>query len=360
MKHICIDCRMWGKKYGGIGRYTKEIVVYMLNNTNWEFILLCYDDAYTELRGYPNHNTNSLRHLRLCKAPLFSISAQLELYKNIPPCDLLWVPSINIPIFPTKAKKYITTIHDVFHLAHPEYYNRMKLAVLKLLIRQCVRRSDLILTVSDFSKNEIARFYGEKVMKKIKSVYNGFTPIDIRTIAQGETYGRYMLYVGNIKPHKNLKNALLGFEKYINKFNNDLNFIIVGKREGFVTVENEIGEIVSRINCDKEFVIFAGNVNDEQLYSLYNSASLFIQPSYYEGFGIPLVEAMSFNLPIICSDIPVFHEICKNQVGYFDPESPESICNAIAENEQRERVVYEKWQSWETTAKEIIKCLETL
>lgn len=356
MISICIDCRMWGKTYGGIGRYTKEIVLYLLNHENWLYTLLCYKNTYEELSEFLNSSSKSNIQLCLCKAPLFSLKAQLDFVLNVPECDILWVPSINIPILPVRAKYLVTTIHDLFHLAHPEYYSRTKLSILKFLIGCAIRKSTLILTVSNFSASEIARFYGESAAKKVHRVYNGFTPVSCSNEKTGYE-SRYILYVGNIKPHKNLKNALLGYEQYINSTGDDLGFVIVGKKEGFVTADKDVDLIIKRINKHKSSVNFVGNVDDEQLYSLYKCATIFIQPSFYEGFGIPLIEAMSFGIPIICSDIPVFKEICGKQVRYFDPGDVFSIYRAILDSVNRSKCSYIAWQSWVDTGKEVSSIL---
>lgn len=354
---ICIDCRMWGRQYAGIGRYTQEIVSYLLTHRNWSFTLLVNDISYSELQEYVNVNSQINVHLKLCTAGLFSIKAQYEFIKNVPSCDILWVPSINVPVFPTRANKLVTTIHDVFHLAHPEYYSKIKLIILKGLIDRAVKGSDLILTVSDFSTDEIVRFYGEGVRNKISRIYNGYNDVSYEKESVIGEEIKYLLFVGSIKPHKNLKNALLAYEKYV-KENNDLHFVIVGKKEGFVTGDNDLYEIVDRINRSNENVIFTGSVNDNALYSLYASASSFIMPSYYEGFGIPLIEAMYFKLPIICSDIPVFHELCGEQVLYFNPYDVDSIYESIKETSNLKHRDYVSWLKWTEVGEQVAGIIE--
>lgn len=345
MYKICIDCRMWGRQYAGIGRYIQEIVSYLLLNKQWHFILLMNKMVSAELSEFIIKNKLDNVEIKICAAPLFSIKAQIELVRNIPLCDILWVPSINIPLLPTRAKKLITTIHDVFHLAHPEYYSKLKFCVLKSLITRAIKKSSLILTVSDFSADEIVRFYGEGVRGKIQRVYNGYNEVHYEKQHVFKEKQDYILFVGSVKPHKNLKNALLAFEK-CQKEISDLHFVIVGKKEGFVTGDNEVEAIVNRINQGGEKVVFTGSVDDNTLFSIYEDASSFIMPSYYEGFGIPLVEAMYFKLPIICSDIPVFHEICGDQVLYFDPYDVDDIRKRIIEVNGLKHMEYSQWPGW--------------
>ena len=356
---ICIDCRMWGRPYAGIGRYTKEIVEHILLHKRWSLALLCFEPSYKELEDFIHRNSITDVELILCKNGLFSLKAQIELFFKIPKCDVLWIPSINIPLLPTRAKTMISTIHDVFHIAHPEYYSWLKLSVLKLLIGSCVKKSKLIFTVSDFSASEILRFFGEENRKKIVRIYNGFTPIRKDNITNCDRYKNFFLFVGSVKPHKNLKNALLGFEEF-SRVSNDVSLVIVGKKDGFVTADNEFDSIVSRINQNKEKVFFVGNVNDDELYSLYNGARALIFPSFYEGFGLPLIEAMYFGLPIACSDIGVFYEICGDNVQYFDPYSIKSITDAISKVYKENRKEYPRWQSWDITGDMVSSNIEKL
>ena len=354
---ICIDCRMWGRQYAGIGRYTQEIVSYLLLNKKWNFVLLTSECSHNALCSFIRENNLMNVELSKCNSNLFSIRAQIELLIRIPTCDILWVPSINVPILPVKAKKIVTTIHDVFHLAHPEYYKKWEHFILKKLISVAAKRSSIIFTVSDFSANEIVRFYGKNIIEKIHRVYNGFNNIQFVKNYPFKERFNYLLFVGSVKPHKNLKNALLAYEKSMRTGKN-LRFVIVGKRKGFVTSDHDIETIVNRININYENVIFTGNVDDNTLYSIYASASAFIMPSFYEGFGIPLVEAMYFHLPIICSDISVFHEICGNQVLYFDPCNVESICKRIEEVRDMTHRQYIPWKEWNSAGESIASIIE--
>ena len=354
---ICIDCRMWGCQYAGIGRYTQEIVLYLLLNRSWDFTLLTSECSHEELCSFKFANNLNNVYLKKCSSGLFSVWAQFELISKIPSCDILWIPSINIPLLPTRANRLITTIHDVFHLAHPEYYSRFKLSILKGLITKAVKKSSTILTVSDFSVNEIIKFYGDNVKEKLYRVYNGFNDVKFQRRIVFDDHFKYMLFVGSVKPHKNLKNALLAYENSI-KSDEDFRFVIVGKKEGFITADHDIDIIVKRINIARENVIFTGSVDDDTLYSIYESASAFIMPSYYEGFGIPLIEAMFFKLPIICSNIEVFHELCGNQVSYFTPCDIDSSCKKIEEVKGRPHKDYLPWRKWDRVGEEVANLIE--
>lgn len=353
MIYITIDCRMWGEKYGGIGRYTKEIVTYLIVHKTWKFNLLCSPEAYQDLQTYQSNQIQ----LRLCKASIFSFKEQWEIWKNIPYCDLFWSPYMNISFLRTRAKKQIVTLHDVFHLANPQYYSRFKRWMIAPYYYFSTKYSDKILTVSYFSKSEFIKYFGKQVEDKVSVIYNG-CEIKDSNILPKKTGFKYFLFVGSIKPHKNLKNALLGFKKLENK---NYRFIIVGKKEGFITGDKEVFNLVNQINSEAESILFTGNINDQELYAWYKGASALVMPSLYEGFGLPIVEAMHFNIPIIASDIPVLREIGKDYISYFNPYDPDSIKNAMAHIIQyTPPIKYPQWRTWAETAEDIARIFEQI
>lgn len=340
---VVIDCRMWGEKFGGIGRYVKEIVTNLLQNQTWNCVLIVLnEDVRSEImNAFP-----SRKEVIVLSAKIFSLKEQIILPLMIPPCDIFWSPYMNVPFLPCRAKYRVVTLHDVFHLANPQYYGRLKCLFIGAYYHFSCKKSDLILTVSGFSKSEIRKYCGDKAYDKTVSVYNG-SEIDASKVSPKSIGNDYVLFVGNVKPHKNIKNALLGFQKMGNE---NLKFVIVGKKDGFITADNEVFTIVEKLNAKSERVLFTGNISDDELYRWYMGAKMLIQPSFYEGFGLPIVEAMTFGLPIACSDIPVFKELGGDKLAYFDPYSPKSICECMEKTLEKGKSVYPKWITWEETA----------
>lgn len=352
--HITIDCRMWGEKYGGIGRYTREIVLYLITHKQWIFTLLYSTEAYKDLKIHQKETVQLIP----CNAKIFSLKEQWEVWRKTPKCDLFWSPYMNIPFIRTRAKKQVVTLHDVFHLANPRYYSKLKRMAIAPYYYFSSRYSNRIITVSDFSKSEINKYLGQRIADKTAVVYNG-CEIKDEGIQPKEIGFRYFLFVGSIKPHKNLKNALLGFKELNNK---DYKFIIVGKKEGFITGDQDVFNLVNQINTETEIVLFTGNINDQELYSWYKGASALVMPSFYEGFGLPIVEAMHFNIPIIASDIPVLREIGKDYISYFNPFNPEDIKDKMSQITENSTSIikYPQWRTWTETAKNVAHIFEQI
>lgn len=348
-KHLVIDCRLYGKNYGGIGRYVQEIVFNLIIEKSLKVTILANDDAWEDLK-HIGLNTALIK----CSSKMFTISEQFELFRKIPSCDVFWSPYMNVPFFPIKAHRRVVTLHDVFHIANPQYYSLFKRIAIWPYYFFSTRISDRIITVSDFSKREIGKFFGKKIENKTVVIKNGcdISPESISSIVKEKSY---ILFVGSVKPHKNLKNALLAFYEINNK---DINFLIVGKKEGFITDDKEVFEIVQMVNKIEERVVFTGNVSDDTLYSYYKNAKILIMPSFYEGFGLPIVEAMIFNIPIACSNIEVFHEIGGSQLFYFDPSSVEDIKKTVIEALQFKEIKYVRTTpSWTSVAQDVLKTL---
>lgn len=118
---ITIDCRMWGKNFGGIGRYVQEIVLELLKIEKWDFTLIVADEKVRKEIEIASDNLSAHLSLIICTAKMFMVSEQVELPIIIPKCDIFWSPYMNVPFLPCKAKYRVVTLHDVFHLANPQY-----------------------------------------------------------------------------------------------------------------------------------------------------------------------------------------------------------------------------------------------
>lgn len=319
MKNITVDARMINSS--GIGTVIKNILKRMIVlKPEWKFFIL---GDLLELEKYNFLKYDNVK-LISCNAPIYSIKEQIELIKKIPKeTDIMWSPHYNIPVF--YKGKLIVTIHDVFHLAMPQFVKGIhKRLYAKFMFRMIRCKANKIICVSNFTASELEKFV-DVDKNNIKVIYNGIDE-DWFNVKRGKSvyHKPYLLYVGNVKPHKNLVNLVKAFSLVKDKIPHDL--IIVGKKEGFITGDKAVYNLVQSTS---NRIIFTGYINDILLKQYYKQADLFIFPSLYEGFGLPPLEALATDTKVICSKILVFKEVCKNMVDYFDPLNINNISECI-------------------------------
>ena len=322
MIKIAIDARMIN--HSGIGTYMKNLLNVLI--VDYHLVLL---GIPSEIQKHINSDKIDIIEFN---SPIYSISEQIIFPAKIPNCDIFLSPHYNIPLFPIKAKRRVVIINDANHLA---FYNQLSFKqklYSKFMMKAAVSISDKIITISEFSKSEILKYLNVDT-KKISVVHFGIDP----SIIESELHyipsfnnipDKFLLYVGNIKPHKNLINLLKAFEIILSS-HSDYKLIIVGKKEGFITGDNEVFKMVENNRLLNDNIIFTGYIENRELYNYYKSASLFVFPSLYEGFGIPPLEAMICGCPVIASDITAIPEICGDAILYVNPFEPNDIAEKV-------------------------------
>lgn len=319
---IAVDARMI--KMSGIGTYIQNL---MKNG--------CYNIALGKTEEIREFNTD-IKTINY-NAAIYGIKEQLkfpykELKKEKP--DVLHVPHYNVPIF--YKGKMVVTIHDLTHLILPEFLpNKFAYFYAKFMIWIALKKAYKVITVSQNTKNDILKMF--KVNPdKIEVIYNGVGEEFIRKDKKDIEYlynkftiprdKKIIMYVGNLKPHKNLERLLEAYSKIENKEETCL--ILIGKAfKNYNTLE----EKEKTLKIEKQ-VIHTGIVSQEELVDLYNLADLFVFPSLYEGFGIPVLEALACGTPVICSNTSSLPEVGGKVVTYINPLNINEITMAI-ENE---------------------------
>ena len=304
------------------------------------------------------------------EAPIYSIKETFLFPFKIPDCKIFWSPHFNVPILASKAEHTVSTIHDVFHLAFHSTLSKKQKLYASLFYNLAVARSDKVITVSHFSKQEILKYTGGPA-EKICVIYNGvhkdtfakpFTAQQAEKIkGKYKLPQSYILYVGNVKPHKNLLKLVYALEDTFFKYR-DLFLVVVGKREGFITGDNKLTELINNNPLLKERIVFTGFADQKELPHFYQNAKLFVMPSIYEGFGLPPLEAMSAGTLTAVSNKASLPEICKKGTLYFNPNDPKDIAQAIErglnmppnEKEKMKQLAFRacKAFSWEKSIKE--------
>jgi len=297
---IAVDCRMSGKS--GIGTFLDEILPF-LNLKENTLLLLGFakvPDAFPlprQCAALP------------CAVKPFSFSELFffpkELLREINGCDVYFTPYCNIPGGITIP--IFCTIHDIVFLDMPEIAGWLGTKAREFFYRRAIRLSKEIFTVSEFSKSRII----EKLQcrKPIAVVYNGIPGYFEEKLIPLPKKNNTILFVGNIKKHKGLKTLLKAFSTFLQRCDTSCppTLLIVGSRENFRTKDAAIESCLSGDVSPR--IAFTGFVSNEKLHVLLSEARFLVQPSLYEGFGIPPLEALYSGTNVILSDIPVFKEI---------------------------------------------------
>lgn len=249
--------------------------------------------------------------------------------------DLLFIPAHTIPII--HPKKTVLVVHDVGFKTHPDLYSQKELKYHNAAMHLAIKYAKQIITVSEFSKQAILSNYAFPAAR-IKVVHNGFNhsvyhqifdkenPHYHKLLAQYQIANPYVLYVGRLEQKKNTPRLVEAFSKVV-KTHPELKLVLVG-RPGYQY--SEILKLLKLKNLNNS-VIMPGYVPAEDLNVIMNFAKLFIFPSRYEGFGIPLLEAFSVGVPVLAADIPALREVGGNAAQYFNPDDTQELADKIIE-----------------------------
>lgn len=309
---IAVDCRMSGKS--GIGTFLDGILPYLLATDN-EFLLLGADSRY-----FSKKNVSCIP----CPVNAFSLSETFffpkKISREINRCDIYFSPYCNVPSG-IKIPVY-TTIHDIVFLDIKGLSGKAGTFARKIFYKRAVKKSRAVFTVSQFSRERIIEKLSCK--KPIFVVYNGI-PSYLQNISKvpQEQKDASIIFIGNIKKHKGLGCLLdahllmLKSGEFTGKESPRL--LIVGARDNFRTQDSSIEKKIALIDSlYPSSIEFTGFVENERLKQLLAKARVLVQPSLYEGFGIPPLQALLCGTHAVISDIPVFKEIYKDfPVSYF-------------------------------------------
>jgi len=254
----------------------------------------------------------------------------------------------------------IITIHDIIHLKYPtnKWYKRYYKIIFPLMIKT----SKHIITVSEFSRDEIHKYYNIN-KNKISVIYNGVSK-EFKPCPKKEISEKYILGLSSIAYHKNFKALIKAFIKIKNK---KIKLYIVGENNKKIYGYTS-SDLYNYIEKDfKERIKFLGRVSEKELIKLYSNSICFVYPSLYEGFGIPPLEAQACGCPVLLSNIKVFKEVYKDSVIYFDPYDENDIANKIEliiENTEIKNELINKGfenarkYTWEKAARKLLEVIE--
>lgn len=364
---IGIDARLYSE--AGVGRYIKNLIYYLqkLDHENEYYVLLRKKD-FEQINFFSKNF-----HTVLADIGWYGFAEQVQLPNILYglKLDLVHFPHFNIPIF--YNGKFVVTIHDLIHqkfkmkraTTHDPITYFIKHQAYNLAFSTALKKSKKVITISNYVENELLSQWKvdskkiivtkegveESLIENAKKV--GKTEID-ETLKKYGIRPPFIYYVGNAHPHKNVEGLIKAFLQLRKKYQH-LQLVLSGKGHYFW---DRIKEEYKHID-----IIYTGFVTDEELVCLYKSCKVYVVPSFEEGFGIPLLEAMASSAPVAASQTSATPEIGGDAALYFDPYNPADIADKISqilnsEKLQKELIVKGEKRVKEFSWKEMVK--ETL
>lgn len=376
MKRIYIEASSFYGKRSGVGRYGLMISQHLEQQRPSDRVVLFsfLRPGRQLIRDFTLPANTRGKYIRWFPGRAFSLLMRKGLAV---PLELFGMWSADVLIFPNfiawaslLRKQRISIVHDVAFLFYPEYIQAKNLEYLKRQLPHSLERSTKIIAVSEATKRDLIEQYGVPA-RKIHVVYNAvdrnqFNPnARLRTADVCKRYGiptKYLLFVGNVEPRKNVEGLLQAYSRSYSR--HKLALVIVGAK-GW----NDSG-IERRMHHLKGLPIHRTDfIDDDDLAALYAGAEAFIYPSFYEGFGIPCLEAMASGCPVICSDTSSFPEVVGEAGLLVEPADITGLATAIthliSDVRLRKRLIAAGLKqaqkfTWETSARQLSKVIDSL
>ncbi|MBI5303473.1 MAG: glycosyltransferase family 4 protein [Chloroflexi bacterium] len=334
---IGIDFTSASRERAGIGRYARELVraLSRLDGTN-RYVLFVPRDAHAELLRFDWSPNFTIRRAPLTERYLAALwhRARVPLFVEafIGKVDVFYSPDFLLP--PTRARRTLVTVHDLSYVRVPECFPAPLLNYLNRAVPRALARADLVLADADSTRRDVNDVY-RVPRDKIKTLYSGVDPRFNPSIAPESqarvhelTRGKpYLLAVSTIQPRKNYARLIEAFGRIANsQFLVRNSQLVISGAKGWMF--EDVFQKVERLGL-QERVIFPDFFADDDLPALYAGATLFVYPSLYEGFGLPVAEAMACGAPVVCSHASSLPEVAGNAALYFDPHDVDAMANAM-------------------------------
>lgn len=339
--NIGIDGRKLCGNKTGIGNYLKNILLSLLNmnddSIKWKIYI--YVDDYSNFDSELARIIKKNEYVKVVelgnvrwKIPklfytIFWFQILLPIYLRKNRINVFWGPNFLKPLL-FSSKKSIITIHDLAFIDQPSFESKIYGKYLKFFLNLTINKKLEYTVVSKFTRDRLIYNFPKINPKKISIAYCALdekNKYNYREIITNIEFEEYFCFVGTTNRRKNLKIVIEALF-LLKKENIYKNFVVVG---GKGDCHDEIKKLIEKYSLENQ-VKFMGYISEEEKQYIILKSKCFVFPSFYEGFGIPLVEAMGLNVPIIASDIQVTREVMgKNKATYFNPNNPIELKNIL-------------------------------
>src|ERR1051326_4568361 len=326
---FAVDAHAIGRHLTGNEVYVRSLLS-ALAGLNQKSELVAYVSADSAAQYLPAN----IRTRRVATNPFLRLGFDLAMRVRQDRPDLLHVQYTAPLACPVPV---VVSVHDVSFLEHPEYFTRDRAWQLQFTVRRTVKRAARILTGSEFSRSSILKVYGDLEEDKVVVVPNAaaseFRPVS-RDSAAAAVRERlsigapFVLSVGDLQPRKNQIGLIKAFARLVNAYPQlKQNLVLAGKETWFADQVHK----AARDSGVSDRIQFLGFVSDDDLLQLYNACDVMVFPSFYEGFGLPALEAMACGRSVLCSNTTALPEVVDGAAILFDPYRVDEITRAIAD-----------------------------
>ena len=319
--HVVIDARM--ATDGGIGTYLQNLVPRIATaRASWHFTVLG-DPGDLQALGWHAHANVTIRAQH---TPIFSLGEQLRVPLDTPRgASLFWAPNYNVPAFLPRVP-LVVTIHDVNHVALAELMgSTLRREYARWMMGRTLRIATRLMFDTEFTRREAERLFGATAARG--DVVHLAVSEDWKT-ARDATPRRpvaepYFLYVGNVKPHKNVPLLLQAFAQVRDRLPHRM--VLIGRRDG-LRADPDVAAALEQLG---DRALYLGEVNRRTVQQYVVHAEALVTASLYEGFGLPPLEAMAAGCPCVVSNAGSFPEVCGDAPLYCDPHDVRSVAEAM-------------------------------
>lgn len=346
---LAIDCRLIGET--GIGTFIENVLNNIVLHTENEYVLIGNADKLARYQQQTNCMVVKCSFRSFTPAELFGFPI-----REVNACDAFYTPNFNLPLG-IKVPVF-STIHDILFFETENFASGIHMMALKWYVKRALKVSHTVFTVSEFSRERIREYFHSPV--NIQVVHNGISA-HLREYKRIHGYNgekKGIVFLGSIKKHKGLHVLLEAYNKLRVEGRDCPTLTVIGHVD-FRTKDKEILDV---INKNKDCVNFLGAVDDKTLYDVLSRSAVLVSPSFYEGFGIPPLEAMYLGTPVIISDIPVYKEVYKDlPVTFFRTGDVQDLYLKLRGFVSKPLDVSEKvdkMYNYAATAKDILSIIE--
>lgn len=332
---IGVDARTLQATRYGVARYLTNILINCLElDERNEYIL--YLSASMPPADYPIPEGDRLRYSVLHARPSIlwrHLALPLQMHKD--KCDLHFSPSYFVPML--KVCPYVVVVHDISFKAHPEWFAKDKRMIFDGIFWRKVAKAEAIVTVSEYSKTEIIKHLGvdeDRIRVILEDAGGNFIPLreEVQLSAVKERYGLprdFVLTVGALHTRRNIPRLLEALARLEAETNSPIDVLVVGSQAPF-SPPVDIAEIASQVGL-RGRALHVDYISEEDLVLLYNACTMLAYPSLYEGFGLPVLEALACGTPVACSNVTSIPEVAGNAALYFDPCDIDDMAKALGQ-----------------------------